>query len=1142
MSSSIYTVHPAALLDSSKDRMHEPRNVGPQDNQTQHIPPATPGDSNHLSPFSSSQAQSNSTSPLLNNTNTPAGSLSALSEQYQSSDFASEVDDDPFFGVDFNNDGGGTPSFLDDQILSLNLSSDSIDAFSIQSAPNQSYDVSDSLTYPLSPDQTPSIDTTSPRSDRKESRSRFPGPPPESISPKELSKPVKQSSGSVTSDEPAPQLTPKTSTSGPSSEDGIHAAATMPCPSPRVTVSMWGKDAPVHNIDSAFPPEADSPTTVRAGFSADDGFIPASYQNISGASANRDELGNWEPNSRTGQRGLDPTNRPTTEVPSANELDSRRKVDEKNQEVNQWISASQTSGPPDAQPAAPLAEEHDGIPDREIPTGHLTENKPISGQLYYTETGGELTAEDIQMMRQNRNWENAPVLFGISQQDSHRYQPQTSQAAIERFERMCRDNDSIVSRAATWGTRRRSLPSIYDTEGVTSGNFLKKLSISRDSRRPSILKELRGLVRKPSASQLLKRSRNSQDEEPSSDPDAGNRRESQSSLAPPGRQSSWGKKQSMPSLNTALVNMGAGVASIGTTHARSGSISNATPVTSPKSPFNLQVKNTLRRPRSKSDLPKGANDNSGSHSNLIEMMKKIGGPPVAQLSKGAPAPADDDDEDDDDLDEDADLKGESTKMIEDITPNFAGFQQHILKLNPILEHQNNFLVDRIAHQQIVRYKSLLNSKVKHLQHVTHRSCPCGAMCIALGGSATVLDIKGDPRGLDPLSTRYDGSDGDLTPLEGAINSDSFPQDIPMPPTNTLPAEFECQLCYQAKKFQKPSDWTKHVHEDVQPFTCTWDRCRDPKIFKRKADWVRHENEGHRHLEWWTCDVDDCRHTCYRRDNFLQHLVREHKFPEPKVKTKAAIKRAGGIDPTWQKVEKCHEETKARPQDEPCRFCGKTFPTWKKLTVHLAKHMEQISLPILRLVARKDLEADTIISPVQEPPPRNFAPIPVKREHQPFNTPNLNQLPVQQHPGGLAYPGTQQNPYGYQAMPQGHFQQQYFHPQFDGLPHSLDAMTLGVQQQVHPGFSNQPAYNTMPVTTGSFVTNPQQYIPVHQNVEPFPAMQMNALGLQDPTANQMPYDSMMDPSSAGGDQFTPHGSVSPYSHSPHQGQGGFYGHQ
>jgi hypothetical protein len=151
------------------------------------------------------------------------------------------------------------------------------------------------------------------------------------------------------------------------------------------------------------------------------------------------------------------------------------------------------------------------------------------------------------------------------------------------------------------------------------------------------------------------------------------------------------------------------------------------------------------------------------------------------------------------------------------------------------------------------------------------------MCIALGGSAKILDTKG-------------------TGLKRIIDQISFPQDIPIPPASSLPAGFECQLCFSVKTFQNPWDWIKHVREDVQPFTCTWERCRKPKMFKRKADWVRHENEGHRHLEWWTCDVKDCRHKCYRRSNFLEHLVREHKFVRPKFNTKAAIKRAGGIDP------------------------------------------------------------------------------------------------------------------------------------------------------------------------------------------------------------------------------------------------------
>jgi hypothetical protein len=239
----------------------------------------------------------------------------------------------------------------------------------------------------------------------------------------------------------------------------------------------------------------------------------------------------------------------------------------------------------------------------------------------------------------------------------------------------------------------------------------------------------------------------------------------------------------------------------------------------------------------------------------------------------------------------------------------------------------------------------------------------------LGGNATLFDTKGKPRELERnaaggLQLVTDFSD-DSNPGEGALTTETFPKGVPMPPTRNLPAEFECQLCFKSKKFQKPSDWTKHVHEDVQPFTCTYDKCKEPKSFKRKADWVRHENERHRHLEWWICQIDDCRHPCYRKDNFLQHLVREHKLPEPKQKTKAAIKKARLTEPAWMMLEQCHHETQNKPQDEPCKFCGKAFTTWKKLTVHLAKHMEHISLPVLKLVELKDVHADTIISPVEQ---------------------------------------------------------------------------------------------------------------------------------------------------------------------------------
>ncbi|UKZ79654.1 hypothetical protein TrVFT333_007414 [Trichoderma virens FT-333] len=1039
------TDNPLALDDFSFDP--EPRNsAASQQRQHQHQQQRSSIDSNLLSPFLS-RVNSDSLSPA-NPSETPAGSTSTLSI-YQSSDF-SDFDDDPFFGANFTNPDVGTPSFLDDQSV-WDLSVNNTPPVE----PQQEHNADDS--YPLTPDQTASVHTLSPRSEERTTLTRPDQHQlPSSISPQELQKAFK----------PNP------------SEDGLAPAPVdMRCQSPRVTISVWDKDnnGPVHTVERSF---EDSPSTVRGG------------------------------------------------LESAGDL----------------ITSS-------------------------------TENKYIPGQTYYSPNGaGQMSDEDYDIIYANRGWADAPILHSIRSGGQSRHQPQSSQAAIDRFERMCRDNDSIISRAATWGTRRRSLPSVVDLdldiEGVTSGNFLKKLSISRggdkSNRSGSLLKDLRGLVRRPSGSHMRKRSRSRQGEalvEQVEPPPTQNKRDSMPHLSPMSRTSSWGKKHQTPSINTALVSMGQNFASIGTTHSRSGSISTI-PSAPSKGPLSgLSVRNSLRRPRSKSDLPKPSpssssnnnNNNDGAHSSLADMWRKSGGPPVAILRQ-PPVDPDEDDDDDDDFYEDNDMKM-NPNIIDDIAPNFAGFQQHIQTLNPGLPPAHSYLVDRIAHQQIIRYKQLLNNKVKHLG--LGANCPCGSLCLALGGSANVLSGKGGDsngnRGLDTLSAHYDDDD-DVTPTEGAINQESFPTDIPMPPTQHLPAEFECQLCYQKKRFLKPSDWTKHVHEDVQPFTCTWDKCRDPKIFKRKADWVRHENEGHRHLEWWTCDVEDCRHTCYRRDNFLQHLVREHKFQEPKVKTKAAMKKAGAIDPTWHKVEQCHVETSKQPHEEACRFCGKVFPTWKKLTVHLAKHMEQISLPVLRLVAAKakELAADTIISPVQDPPPRHDIPLMQEQKspaaiRYPDNGQQQHQLspappmaPPQQQQQAMQYAQTPNQ--FYPLMPPGQpYQPFYSPPQFESIGQSLHS----TQSMAPSPLAYDPGRRVqdLPVTSAPYVqgSHPYATMTMANEVEPFPPL--NALGLQNvpvpvaavpPMGAQMAYDNMMDPSSVHGSPFSGHETLSTYSHSPHQG--------
>ncbi|GAO18102.1 hypothetical protein UVI_02020180 [Ustilaginoidea virens] len=1084
---------------------------------------------------------------------TPSGSNATMG-LYQSSDI-SDLDDDPFFGANIGNIDPATASCLDGAAWDP-------DAFSANnlSTPDLGSEVGNGFAYPLTPTHTAPMHASSPTCDLKDlglAATSSTEVIPTSVSPQQLQKPFSSHSAFVNSS----AITPSHSGSNRTSEEGLAPAFVALHPqSPRVTVSVWDKDndAPLHTVERTL---ENSPRTLRSSYHSAGDLICAARHGIQVSGPRNCLHRSPQSSAGSGRAGLDPASRCSGQVSSINQIASQREMEQRNQQVGRWLSHNldHVAIPLEKSAQEILAIDSPRDDDNDIPLGDQTENRYVPGHTYFEGAGGEITLVDRQIIASNRNWADAPMIHGIQPAESGRFQPESSQAAIARFEMLCRDNDSILSRSATWGTRRRSFPSVLDAEGVTSGNFLKKLSISRGngekpSRSSSFFKDLRGLVTRTGGNQLRKRSRSrsrglsigGQDENTTclEEPINPAKRDSGPHLSPPLEPAVAGKKPT-PSINTTLVSMGQNFASMLTSHSRSGSVSGTSPIASPRASLGgLGVRNSLRRPRSKSEIPKptAGRPTMESTSSLVDMWRKSGGPPVAPVSRvsHAPAAGDDEDEDEDDeLYEDNDMTA-NCGMIDDITPDLAGFRQHVLALNPGMETANGYLVDRIAHQQIARYKHLLKARAEHLG--------LGSLCMALGGSANMLDLNGDAKGFDPLSAGMDDV-GDLH-AEVAISQENFPQDIPMPPTQSLPAVFECHLCFQKKKVRKPSQWTKHVHEDVQPFTCTWDKCRDPKIFKRKADWVRHENEGHRHLEWWTCDVDDCRHTCYRKDNFLQHLVREHKFLEPAVKTKAAMKRAGGMDPTWQKVEKCHVETADRPQDEPCRFCGETFPTWKKLTVHLAKHMEQISLPVLRLVAAraKELAADTNISPVQDPAARQNNPLPLQSSattaaaqllgghltQQQQQRHDYNQQDLGLHsPSQLMYP----------AMPLGQFQQPHFYPQqFESLGQGMQYSDVSIGQLNQGHDANQRLHGVSSNEEGTYSPSGHGLVNVPESdVEPFPQLTLSAPGLPDVGAMpirgqlgvQAGYGTMLDPSSVDGSPFSEHESLSTYSRSPRQ---------
>ena len=585
-------------------------------------------------------------------------------------------------------------------------------------------------------------------------------------------------------------------------------------------------------------------------------------------------------------------------------------------------------------------------------------------------------------------------------------QPATANDAIMRFRERALDIETL-SRAATCGSRRRSsesdLESLFHRVSVDS-------KISDQARKESLGSLLQQaaarLVPKRSASNLRKGSDSPKVQSPKLAQQPGRLSLPDQTLAdqqgrkdslgvpqasPTGmrRMSSLGKRPKSPRINTssAVAAMAFQTGALGA----GGSVS----ATGPSSPTGWQK---IRRGRSRSDL-NGAGplrqSTSATNLGIADLWTKQGGPPMPTLA--APPKneesfnsfVDPEDDDEDDAMEDHGVKMDLSIRPDSIIPTLDGFKANIRQLNPRLPP---FMFDRIAQEQLRRFKKLMDFKIKHVQALSQRQCPSGKHCTELGGEPTYMPSKSNGREPELSHTGFSvaglgQSDEDVNALaEGIVTPAQFPPGVPMPPVKRLPAEFECSLCFKVKKFHKPSDWSKHVHEDVQPFTCTFATCAEPKSFKRKADWVRHENERHRQLEWWICNMNDCSHKCYRKDNFVQHLVREHKLPEPKVKTakngkpavrgpssqKARIKHSeendespDEIDQVWKLVEDCRHETPKNPKDEACKFCGNVCNSWKKLTVHLAKHMEQISMPVLGVVKQKEVTPETIISPIEQ---------------------------------------------------------------------------------------------------------------------------------------------------------------------------------
>lgn len=198
---------------------------------------------------------------------------------------------------------------------------------------------------------------------------------------------------------------------------------------------------------------------------------------------------------------------------SFRDMITSRMADRNNEMVSGWASEVNTAdqtlldlGPP----TPPNGEVFVGVSDAEPPMGHETQNKPVVGRTYFIDDDlSRLEPLDLRLMRETGPWSDAPSVLGISQDIDG---PGTSRTAIEKFERQCHDLNSVVSRAATWGTvRRSSSPDPMASVDVASGLVLRNIlgpshihsQLDRDLANldllfePSSVAGLRALERRP---------------------------------------------------------------------------------------------------------------------------------------------------------------------------------------------------------------------------------------------------------------------------------------------------------------------------------------------------------------------------------------------------------------------------------------------------------------------------------------------------------------------------------------------------------------------------------------------------------------------------------------------------------------------
>ncbi|CAG8905885.1 unnamed protein product [Penicillium nalgiovense] len=729
---------------------------------------------------------------------------------------------------------------------------------------------------------------------------------------------------------------------------------------------------------------------------------------VSSVPVKRSQDGGWIPNPSTHLAGIDPRLRGDEFVSSPNDVYVQRERDEKNEDISHWsvsVSAANSDAGGDSPSPPRPRPRHVSRRLRARSTG----DNPLKQEDYFNlqsrtgdasfpgpgvlvhESSDDLSEDEASIGtysdepcadvdepgRYDRSTPEVYASFSPTNDEesirlypwhdpprdttprSQAMQPDSSTDAMIAFNKRVRDLET-ASLAAT----------IDNNSIINVGTSLENFSFTEQPKKRTSLFKRQFLQ----ASSRLKRQASDLSIGQSNSYPGLPQRDTEDSPAKPSHSPRNGflnrRHSRSPSLSNALLSMTSQMAAVG----GSQPVRAVSPAPSPnpeRSSFNIQFKG---RGRSRSEIPRP------SSPGLVNLMTAHGGPPVPNIT--SPRVSSDADQtprstplgtETGGVEDENDIETSNNKgVVMDFpavqslpVPTIEGFKSQIMQLNPRLEPA---LIHRLAHEQNRRYKILVDLQQKHSTAATNRKCKSGDFCTVQGGQPTLLQDPKAPNDPEAGQIQFQvtglsyGHEQQYSPGDCTGAAAPFPPGVPPPPVTRLPARFECPICFEVKTFQKPSDWSKHVHEDVQPFTCTF-----PTALSQSHSSVKRTGFAMRtrSTDTWSGGP---------------HLVREHKMPEPKIKktgkapgtvdaeTVPNSRREEELDRLWHMVEECRHDTAQAPQEEPCRFCGNVCSEWRKLSVHLGKHLEQLALPVLRLAKPSN-------APINVTNPSQVEPIP-----------------------------------------------------------------------------------------------------------------------------------------------------------------------